>query len=261
MKLDRPSFTLNPTSCEPMAITGSAPTLSGQSAALNNRFQVGGCSALKFAPKIAISLKGGTKRHRFPALKAVVTYPRRAPTPTSPAPRSPCRTREFLEQGNIGKACTRVLFAANACPKASIYGKAKAWTPLLDKPLEGPVYLARFGYKLPALVAELNGQIGVLLVGRVDTGKDEGIRNTFEAVPDAPVSKFALEMKGGKNGLLVNSENICRKPQRASVSFTAQNGKALALTPTIGNDCGKKAKKKKGSGKKKGSQGKKGRGR
>jgi len=63
-------------------------------------------------------------------------------------------------------------------------------------------------------------------------------------------------MKGGKKGLLVNSEDICRKPQRATVSFTGQNGKAFNATPLIKNSCKGKAKKKGG---KKGSGGKKGR--
>ena len=46
---------------------------------------------------------------------------------------------------------------AGTCPQKAIYGKVKAWTPLLEKPLEGNVYLGvGFGYKLPALVAELN---------------------------------------------------------------------------------------------------------
>jgi hypothetical protein len=256
IKLDRPGgFTLNPTSCDPMAVTGSAMALTGQSAALTSPFQVGGCGALKFKPNLKISLKGGTKRHRFPALKAVLTYPKGANANIASAqvtlPHS-----AFLEQGHIGTVCTRVQFAANACPRASIYGKAKAITPLLDQPLEGPVYLRSSSHELPDLVAALNGQIDVDLVGRVDTGKGGGIRNTFEAAPDAPVSKFVLEMKGGKKGLLVNSENICRKTQKASVSFTAQNGAALALTPTIKNSCGGKAKKK--HAKKGGSHGKKG---
>jgi hypothetical protein len=55
-------------------------------------------------------------------------------------------------------------------------------------------------------------------------------------------------MFGGKKGLLVNSENICRKPQRAKVSLTAHNGKVSETTPRIANDC-KKAKKKKRHGK------------
>ncbi len=51
-------------------------------------------------------------------------------------------------------------------------------------------------------------------------------------------------MKGGKKGLLVNSENICRKPQRALVSYRAHNGDAYQATPLIANDCAKKAKRK-----------------
>jgi hypothetical protein len=121
--------------------------------------------------------------------------------------------------------------------------------------LEGPVYLGvGFGHKLPDLVADLNGQIRILLNGKVDTDAAEGIRNTFEAVPDAPVSRFVLEMKGGaKKGLLVNSENICSKAQKASVRFVAQNGKALDLRPTIANSCGKKSKDKKKTSKRLGT--------
>jgi len=146
---------------------------------------------------------------------------------------------EFLDQGNIGKACTKVILAQRACPAKSIYGKAKAWSPLLAQPLEGPVYLVGgYGYKLPALVAELDGQIKVLLVGKIDTGKNKGIRNTFEAVPDAPVSRFVLEMKGGKKyGLLVNSEDVCKKKQVAGASFKAQNGKVLQTSTKISNSC------------------------
>jgi hypothetical protein len=83
----------------------------------------------------------------------------------------------------------------------------------------------------------------VLLAGKVDSGPNKGIRNTFEAVPDAPVEKFVLEMKGGpKYSLLENSEPLCKKPQRAIARFTAQNGAVLQTKPLIANDC-KKGKK------------------
>jgi hypothetical protein len=245
VKLDRPGFTLNPTSCEAMAITGQAIALSGQGAALSNRFQVGGCQNLKFAPKLALSLKGGTKRNRFPALKAVLTYPKGNYANIAKAqvtlPHS-----EFLEQGHFGTVCTQPQLKTQTCPKASVYGKATAVTPLLDKPLTGPVYLAvGFGHELPDLVADLDGQIRVVLNGKVDTGKGGGIRNTFLTVPDAPVSKFTLELFGGKKGLIVNSENICgpRAKTKAIADFTAQNGKVYNTTPTIANSC-KGGKKK-----------------
>ena len=121
---------------------------------------------------------------------------------------------------------------------ASIYGYARAETPLLEKPLEGPVYLrSNPAHKLPDLVAALNGQIDVALDGRIDTGKGGGIRNTFEVVPDAPVTKFELSMQGGSKGLLENSENICSHPQKALAHFVAQNGKVDNFRPTIANSC------------------------
>jgi hypothetical protein len=244
LKMDRPNFTLNPTSCDPMAITGSALMATGQSAALTSPFQVGGCSALKFGPKLSIRLKGGTKRTKHPALRAVVTYPKGSYANLAKAqvtlPHS-----AFLDTTHIGTICTRVQFAADTCPAASIYGFAKATTPLLDNPVEGPVYLRSSSHKLPDLVLALHGQIDADAVARVDTGKGDGIRTTFEAVPDVPLTKVVLEMKGGKKGLLINSENICSKPQKAIADFTAQNGKIFDTTPLIANDCPKKAKKQK----------------
>jgi hypothetical protein len=248
LKLNRSNFTLNPTSCDAMAIEGAAATQAGQSAALKNSFQVGECGRLAFKPKVAISLNGPTKRTGLPALKATVTYPQGGAYANIARAQVSLPHSEFLEQNNLNQTCTKPVLAAHACPANTVYGKAKAWSPLLEKPLEGNVYLVGgYGYKLPAMVAELDGQIRVLLVGKVDTGSNGGIRNTFEAVPDAPVEKFTLELKGGKKyGLLINSENICQKKQMAQASFTAQNGKTLVLSPTIANSCKGGSKKSKG---------------
>jgi hypothetical protein len=243
--LARPSFSLNPTSCDPMQVLGSATSLLGGSASLSSPFQVGGCKALKFAPKLSLSLKGGTKRGQHPALKAVVTYPKKGSYANVASAQVTLPHSEFIENSHFKTICTRVQFAQDACPKGAIYGFARATTPLLDKPLEGPVYLRSSSHQLPDLVVSLSGQVEVVLAGRVDTGKGGGLRNTFEAAPDAPVSKFVLEMQGGKKGLLVNSENICKKPQRASAHLTAQNGKVSDTTPLVANDC-KSAKGRKG---------------
>jgi hypothetical protein len=246
--MGRPGFTLNPTSCEPKAITGSMLSTLGAAAPLDQYFQASDCAALPFRPKLKLQLRGATRRIGHPALKAVLT--------AKPGEAGIGRAQvnlphgEFLDQGNLNKTCTRPVLVAGNCPKSSVYGKAKAWTPLLDKPLEGNVYLVGgYGYKLPALVAELDGQIRITLVGKVDSGKNKGIRNTFEVVPDAPVSRFVLEMKGGKKyGLLENSEDLCKAKKakrRAIVRFTGQNGKIDAFKPLVRNDCGKHRKKDK----------------
>jgi hypothetical protein len=251
VQMDKPNFTLNPTSCEPMAIAATALSALDQVAPLSNRFQVGGCAALPFAPRLALSLKGRGRRGGHPALKAVLTaQPGEANIASAQVtlPHS-----EFLDQGHIGTICTRIQFAEGSilgekCPAASVYGFARAETPLLDQPLEGPVYLRSSSHELPDLVAALGGQIEVVLAGRVDAVHSR-IRNTFEVVPDAPVSRFTLEMQGGAKGLLVNSTNLCRSTNRATVGFTAQNGKTDDYRPVVANSCKKgKAKKKKSKG-------------
>jgi hypothetical protein len=137
-----------------------------------------------------------------------------------------------------------VQFALNHCPLGSIYGIAEAFTPLLDEPLEGPVYLRSSNNLLPDLVVDLHGQVDIELVGRIDSVKGR-IRTSFESVPDAPVTKFILQMQGGKKGLIVNSRNLCASKNRATVQFTGQNGKRHDFRPVVKADCGKKGKGKK----------------
>jgi hypothetical protein len=151
---------------------------------------------------------------------------------------------EFIDNAHIRTICTWVQFAANSCPKGSIYGYAKAFTPLLDESLEGPVYLRSSDNKLPDVVVDLQGQVEVEIVGRIDSFKG-GIRTTFEAVPDAPVSKFVVEMQGGKKGLIVNSRNLCAGSNRADVRFKGHNGKQRSLRPLM-RASGCKGKKRKG---------------
>jgi hypothetical protein len=242
LDMNRPSFTLNPTSCAPKSIEGSATSTLGATAMLSQHFQASDCANLGFAPKLSLRLKGGTKRNDNPALTATLTYPEGSYANISGAqvtlPHS-----AFLDQSHIGTICTRVQFAANQCPKRSIYGRARAITPLLDQPLEGPVYLRSSSNPLPDLVADLNGQIHIALVGRIDS-KNSGIRNTFESVPDAPVSKFTLALAGGKKGLLVNSRNLCQGTNKATAKFTGQNGKIVVLRPPLESTCKKKHAKR-----------------
>lgn len=241
VKMNRPQFTLNPTSCEPKSITGSVTSTLSSVATLSEYFQASRCEALKFKPKLALRLKGPTRRSGHPALKAVLTYPKKGAYSNIARAQVGLPPSEFLDQGNIKTVCTQPDLKAGTCPKKSIYGRAKAWSPLLDKPLEGPVYLGvGYGHLLPDLVADLDGQIRVLLNGRVDTTKRKGLRNTFELVPDAPVSKFVLELKGGpKKGLIENSENLCRKAQKANTKFVAHNGYVQRTKTPIRVSCRK----------------------
>jgi len=242
--VDREAFVLNPTSCAKMTATATVLSGAGASATPSSPFQAADCASLGFKPKLSIQLIGGTTRTATPRLKAVLKARKgdanigRAQVTLPPS--------EFLEQNHIRTVCTRVQFNAGAgngaqCPKASIYGKAKAISPLLDEPLAGPVFLRSSNHELPDMVAALHSKkVDIDLVGRIDSTKQGGIRSTFEGVPDAPVSKFILQMQGGKKGLIVNSEDICKAKHRAKAAFKGQNGKLREFNPVVKTKCGGK---------------------
>ncbi len=244
LDLDRPDYILNPTSCEPMAIGANLTSVQGADATASNHFQVAGCDKLGFRPKLTLRLKGKTNRGAHPALRAVLSMPASHQANIARA-QVTLPHAEFLDQDHIQNVCTQVQFGGAGCPANSVLGHATAWSPLLDQPLSGPVYLmSGFGHKLPDLAADLNGQLRVLLHGKIDTGPGGGIRNTFEVVPDAPVTKFVLNLKGGHRGLLRNSENVCAHPGHATALFEGHNGKIHDFNPSIRTDCGGKARRR-----------------
>jgi hypothetical protein len=241
--VDKPNFTLNPTSCDPSAakatIWAGGPNVFSSTDdiahALQARFQAASCASLGFKPRLGLKLKGGTKRGGHPALRG--TFSPRAGDANAKRlvlrlPRS-----AFLDQAHIRTICTRVQFNANGgngggCPQGAIYGKATAWSPLVDQPLTGPVYLRSSDHNLPDFVAALHGIVDVEATARIDSVRG-GIRATFPQIPDAPLSKVVVEMQGGKKGLIVNSTSLCAVDHRANAQFEGHNGKRAAIKPVV----------------------------
>ncbi|HEX7279225.1 MAG TPA: hypothetical protein VF255_06315, partial [Solirubrobacterales bacterium] len=251
--VDRPEFMLNPTSCER---TSTASTVLGSgsdfgSAAddvpvtVTSPFQAADCASLAFKPRLELSLKGKTRRGGNPALKAVF---RPRPGDANTARLSVAFPRsEFLDQSHIRTVCTRVQFKAGAgsgaeCPRGAIYGRAKAWTPLLDEPLEGPVFMRSSENPLPDLVFAFRGLVDFHGVARVDS-VNGGIRTTLDFVPDAPLTKVVVEMGGGRKSLLENSTNICRGKHSATVKMKGHNGRVSNFQAPLKAKCGKAARK------------------
>jgi hypothetical protein len=244
--VDRENFILNPTSCDP---SSAKATLFGSflnvfspaddvPVDLATRFQAASCLNLGFKPSLKLKLRGGTKRGGHPGLKAVL---RARPNDANIGAASVTLPRSaFLDQAHIRTICTRVQYAKDECPKGAIYGYAKAITPLLDEPVEGPVYLRSSDNKLPDLVIALKGLVDVDVSSRIDS-RNGGIRNTFDVVPDAPVTSFTLTLQGGKRGLVVNSRDLCAgRISRATARFVGQNGKVANLRPKLQPQCRKR---------------------
>lgn len=241
--VDRPNFTLNPTSCE---LFSTEATLWGGGLDVfgsqddfpfdaSSRFQAADCASLGFRPRLSLALPGGAKRGGHPALEAVYKPRRGDANLKGVVVRLP--SSAFLDQAHIRTICTKVQFAANegngaGCPKGSIYGRARAFTPILDEPLEGPVFLRSSNHKLPDFVAALHGLVDVEAVARIDS-KGGGIRATFTDLPDAPLSKVVVSMQGQRKGLIVNSTDLCAGTHRANVDFAAQNGRRAKGRPVV----------------------------
>ncbi len=245
VRLDRNQFTLNPTSCDPMQITGASTSAFGGATGLASPFQVGGCKELGFKPKLSLRFKGGTKRTDHPKLIAILKAGKDNANLAKAQVKLPPST--FLDQAHIKTICTRVQFAADQCPKGSIYGRASVKTPLFEDPLKGNVLLRSSNHNLPDLVLDLRGPqsqpIKIEVTGRTDSVKG-ALRNTFEAVPDAPFETARVELFGGKRGLVVNSRNLCAHRYRADVKLDGHNGKAYDSKPAVKTDCKKQRKRK-----------------
>ena len=112
--LNRPNFTLNPTNCDPFAVSA---TVFGDQGGIGNpsqRFQVGNCGALPFAPKFSLKLRGSTKRRGHPALHTVVTRNRGEANLKRIVLAMP--NNEILDNAHLDTICTRVQFSGQSLP-------------------------------------------------------------------------------------------------------------------------------------------------
>ena len=251
--IDRPEFTVNPTSCDPEAIastlTGSAAALglgSGETVATGSaRYQAFDCAALGFRPRTSLRMRGPFHRAKRPSLRVVVRPHHGDANIGAAAVTLPPSI--FLNQANISGTCTRPQLAADRCPDNSAYGEGVAYTPLLDQPLRGKAYLVSSDNLLPDLVFALRGQgFAVNLAGRIDSAKGGRLRATYPIVPDAPVSEFVVQLYGGRRGILENGANLCAAPQVVVSRYLAHSNRGWLSRPHLRADCRKGKHHRKG---------------
>lgn len=236
VNLDRKDFTLNPTTCrEPLKIESTlfggggnpADPAQWQQTTRTDQIQFRGCKGLQYKPKFYARIFGGKnqmQRAAHPKFRATLDARNGDANTRRAAFILPRAT--ILDQAHIRTICTRVQLAANNCPKASIYGNAKATSPLLDGKLKGPVYLTSSNNTLPDLLADLKGQINVRLRGVISSSNGR-LKTVFRKTPDVAVDKFVLTMKGGDKGLLINSRNLCSRQTTGFLNLKAQNSRQL----------------------------------
>jgi hypothetical protein len=229
--VDREKFILNPTNCNPMSITNTitgtgvniADTTDDVPVTLNSPFQAADCANLNFKPNFTVSTSGKTSKANGASLNVKLAYPS-----------APQGTQANIHQVKVElpkqlpsrlttlqKACTAAQFHTNpaGCPAASVIGHARAITPILPVPLEGPAYfVSNGGEAFPNLIMVLQGYgITIDLVGSTFISKAGITSSTFKTVPDQPVSSFELTLPQGPYSALAANGNLCSLTKTVTV--------------------------------------------
>lgn len=212
INLSRSDFTLNPTSCAPMAITGSTVSTLGQSASMSDRFQVGGCEKLAFKPTFKVTTNAAHTRRFGAYLRVNVTSGAGQANISSVFVELPKILAARDE--TLNKACSEKQFEANpaGCPEGSFVGSATASTPVLPVPLSGPaIFVSHGGAQFPDLDAVLQGDgVTVVLKGATEISEKKEITSSnFKSVPDVPISSFQMTLPTGPDSALSATGNLC----------------------------------------------------
>jgi hypothetical protein len=226
--INRPGFTFNPTNCSPLAITGTLGSSEGSTSSLSVPFQATNCAVLAFKPHLEGSTSGKVSRLDGTSLNVKLSYP------AGPYDANISKVKVELPKGlpsrleTLRKACLASVFESNpaACPAASIIGHARATTPELPVPLEGPAYFVSHGGEAwPTLIIVLQGDnVTVHIVGTTLISKQGVTSSTFKTVPDAPVGTFELTLPAGPYSALTGLGNLCKQKLTMPTEFLGQNG-------------------------------------
>jgi hypothetical protein len=242
----RPSFTFNPTSCNPQAIGGAISSIQGASANVVVPFQAANCATLAFAPKFAVTTSGKTSKADGASLAVRLTYPNAPQGSQANISQVKVELPKQLPSRltTLQKACTAAQFDANpaGCPAASVIGHARATTPILPVALEGPAYfVSNGGEAFPNLIIVLQGYgVAVDLVGDTFINKAGVTSSTFKTVPDVPVGMFELVLPEEPNSALAANGNLCTSKLAMPTEFVGQNGvKINRSTPVSVTGCPK----------------------
>jgi len=252
--LDRAKFAYNPTSCGTKPVGATLHSTQGAVDRPSADIATDRCQALGFRPRISMRLTGRRQitLGKHPGLRVRVTQARgqanigraRVVLPLSLA----------LDPANAQAVCGFEAGLRAQCPRKTRIGRASAISPALNRPLKGPVYFVQ-GIRidptsgnrirtLPTLLVKLNGEVRINLRGATSVVRRRLV-STFAQVPDAPVSRFNMRLKGGRGGILAVAtrarKGLCaRRRQISQATFTGQNAKRTTLRVKMAKPCARR---------------------
>jgi hypothetical protein len=260
VRLDRPGFMRNPTSCARKQIVATATSAEGAVATSTELFQATECRKLRFKPRLAIRLTGKrqTNTGGHPGVRALLRQPRGQANVRRATTKLPLSLALDPKRARSNDLCEFEASQRASCPRSSVIGRARVVSPLLKRPLRGLVYFAknvRVNERgnairtLPSLVIALRGEVAINLRANSDS-KQGKLITTFPAVPDTPATRFELNLAGGRKGILQVTKtrsggnvSLCSKAQLADAELDAHNGRQRDFEIRMKTPCSKPKRK------------------
>jgi hypothetical protein len=244
--VNRPNFMLNPTSCEPMSVTGTIGGWEGASSLVSSPFQVVTCASLKFQPTVAAATGAHASKADGASLSFKIAYPKSAV-----GSQAWFREAKFdipkqlpARLTTIHQACPQATFEAGPtnCPVHSKIGEAVVHTQVLPEPLKGPLYFVSYGNaKFPDVVMVLSGDnVNIRLTGETFINGKTGVTSaTFPNTPDVPFENIEVTLPTGEYSefganLGQGKYDFCGQNLKMPTEFLGQNGAAIHEDTAIG---------------------------
>jgi hypothetical protein len=242
--VDRPGFTFNPTNCAAQQVAVTAEAAQGAVAHPSAPYAAEGCRSLPFKPSFKVSTQARTSKARGASLTVRVAERPGEANIQKVDLRLPVALPARLT--TLQKACTAAQFEANpaGCPAASVIGTAKAITPVLKTPLQGPAYLVSHGgaafpdVEFVLQADERGGEVQIVLDGKTQIKK--GITySRFETVPDAPIGSFETVLPQGPHSALGTNipakakNSLCGQRLVVPTTLTGQNGAVVKQSTKV----------------------------
>jgi hypothetical protein len=249
VNVNRPGFMTTPTSCKPKQIRTTFRSVAGATSVTTTPYQVSGCRRLALKPRMTMKMVGSRqmKVGRHPGLDVTVRQAEGQAHLKKVAAKLPLSLA--LDPDNADALCSFEDGLRASCPANTRIGKATAVSPLLKRTLSGPVYFVqgirispKTGARIrtrPTLLVTLRGEVDLNLRARSEVVRDKLV-SVFDSVPDAALSSFRLQLKGGKGGVLVATRPICGRKQVAVVDIDGQNGRRSDRNVRMSTPCKQK---------------------
>ena len=143
-----------------------------------------------------------------------------------------------------GRSAPGSQFAASQCPAGSVYGYARAVTPLLDSPDRRPRLPAQLRHHAarPRRRPARPDRRRARRPASTPT-KGGGIRASFENVPDVPVSKLvSMSCRAARGSAREQRQPLRPRRQGGGAARVARTARRINVSPVVANGCKKAGK-------------------